>query len=162
MALATQTQFKRDILENETNEKVTSILQQNLTNFIDLALLLKQAHWNVIGPNFRSVHLQLDVIIASVRDASDEIAERISALGVSPDGRSSTVAQSSELSEYPHDFIKVSGTITQVADAMKLAIDHLRSGIEKVGDLDPITEDMLIGISGPIEKHLWMVQAQEE
>ena len=161
MATATQTQFKRDILEGKINEKVTAILQKNLTNFVDLALLLKQAHWNVIGPNFRSVHLQLDAIILTVRDASDEIAERISALGVSPDGRSSTVAESSDLDSYPHDFLKVPDTVTHVADAMKTTIDHLRSGIEKTGDLDPVTEDLLIGISGPMEKHLWMVQAQE-
>lgn len=161
MATATQTQFKRDILESKTNEQVTTILQKNLTNFVDLALLLKQAHWNVIGPNFRSVHLQLDAIILTVRDASDEIAERISALGVSPDGRSSTVAESSELDPYPHDFLQVPDTVTHVADAMKTTIDDLRSGIEKTGDLDPVTEDLLIGISGPMEKHLWMVQAQE-
>ncbi|TWT95082.1 Dps family protein [Neorhodopirellula pilleata] len=162
MATATQSQFKREILENGANEKVTAILQKNLTNFVDLALLLKQAHWNVIGQNFRSVHLQLDVIIATVRDASDEIAERMSALGISPDGRSSTVAESSDLAPYPHDFLKVPETITRVADAMKIAIDQLRSAIEKTGDLDPVTEDLLIGISGPMEKHLWMVQAQEE
>ena len=161
MATATQTEFKRDILEGETNDKVTSILQDNLTNLIDLALLLKQAHWNVVGPNFRSVHLQLDEIIETVRDASDEVAERVSALGVAPDGRSSTVAEHSELKSYPNEFVRVTETIHLVADAMKTTIDHLREGIEKTGDLDPITEDMLIAISGPLEKHLWMVQAQE-
>ena len=161
MATATQTEFKRDILEGETNDKVTSILQDNLTNLIDLALLLKQAHWNVVGPNFRSVHLQLDEIIETVRDASDEVAERVSALGVAPDGRSSTVAEHSELKSYPNEFVRVTETIHLVADAMKTTIDHLREGIEKTGDLDPITEDMLIAISGPLGKHLWMVQAQE-
>lgn len=161
MATATQTQFKRDILQSETNEKVTALLQHNLTNLIDLALLSKQAHWNVFGPNFRSIHLQLDEIIATVRDASDEVAERIAALGVPADGRASTVAQDSELADYPRDFVEVQKTITLVADAMKTTIDHLRIAIEKLGDLDPISEDMLISISGPLEKHLWMVQAQE-
>lgn len=161
MATAAQTQFKRDILQSETNEKVTALLQHNLTNLIDLALLSKQAHWNVFGPNFRSIHLQLDEIIATVRDASDEVAERIAALGVPADGRASTVAQDSELADYPRDFVEVQKTITLVADAMKTTIDHLRIAIEKLGDLDPISEDMLISISGPLEKHLWMVQAQE-
>jgi len=161
MATSTQTQFKRNILEAEKNDRVTAILQENLTNLIDLALLMKQAHWNVIGPNFRSIHLQLDEIIATVRDASDEVAERIAALGVAADGRSSTVAHDSALEQYPRDFVDVAGTITRVADAMKTAIDGLRSGIEKLGEPDPVTEDMLIGISGAMEKHLWMLQAQE-
>lgn len=161
MATATQTQFKRDLLASDTNEQVTSLLQHNLTNLIDLALLLKQAHWNVFGPNFRSIHLQLDEIIATTRNASDEVAERIAALGVAADGRSSTVAQNSDLEGYPSDFVKVQETVTRVADAMKTTIEHLRFAIEKLGELDPISEDMLIAISGPLEKHLWMVQAQE-
>lgn len=161
MATATKTEFKREILDNEVTAKVTEILQKNLTNLIDLALLLKQAHWNVVGQNFRSVHLQLDEIIVTVRDASDEVAERITALGIAADGRSSTVAEHSDLQSYANDFVKVDETVSRVADAMKTSIESLRSGIEKVGDLDPITEDMLIAISGPMEKHLWMIQAQE-
>ncbi|WP_442509343.1 Dps family protein [Novipirellula sp. SH528] len=161
MTTDTQSVFKRDILSNKKNDKVSGLLQQNLVNLIDLALLLKQAHWNVVGPNFRSIHLQLDEIIATVRDASDEIAERISTLGVVPDGRADTVAQSSELAAYPREFVKVSETVTLSADAMKTTIDSLRSAIEKLGDLDPISEDMCIGICAPLEKHLWMLQAQE-
>lgn len=161
MATAINTQFKRDILESDVNEKVTAVLQENLTNLIDLALLMKQAHWNVFGPNFRSIHLHLDEIIATVRDASDEVAERIAALGVAADGRASTVAEDSDLASYPRDFVNVQDTISRVADATKAAIESLRGAIEKTGELDPVTEDMLIAISGPMEKHLWMLQAQE-
>lgn len=161
MATATKTQFSRDILSSSKNDEVTSILQSNLTNLIDLALLMKQAHWNVFGPNFRSIHLQLDEIIATVRGASDEVAERIVTLGIAADGRASTVAEDSILKQYPSDFVGVQNTIGHVADAVKETIDSLREGIEKLGDLDPISEDMLIAISGPLEKHLWMLQAQE-
>lgn len=161
MATQIKTQFERDILENETNAEVTAILQDNLTNLIDLALLLKQAHWNVVGPNFRSIHLQLDEIIATVRDASDEVAERIVALGVTADGRATTVANDTALQNYPDGFVNVPNTIGHAADAVKTAIDSLRNAIAKLGDLDPISEDMMIAISGPMEKHLWMLQAQE-
>lgn len=161
MATVTKNQFKRDILQGKDNEKVTAILQSNLTNLIDLALLMKQAHWNVVGPNFRSIHLQLDEIVVTARAASDDVAERIAALGVTADGRSSTVAESSELEAYPGGFADVQDTINRVADAVKTTIDSLRSAIEKLGDLDPVSQDLLIGISAPMEKHLWMLQAQE-
>ena len=161
MATAMKTEFKRDILSGETNDEVTTLLQHNLVNLIDLALLMKQAHWNVVGPNFRSIHLHLDEIIEAVRAGSDEVAERVTTLGVAPDGRAQTVAENSELAGYPRDFVKVPDTISQVADAMKTTIDALRSSIEKLGDLDPITEDLCIAISGSLEKHLWMLQAQE-
>jgi len=161
MATATDTFFKREILENEKTADTAELLQANLVNLIDLALLLKQAHWNVHGKNFRSVHLQLDEIIASVRNASDEVAERVNTLGIAPDGRSSTVAEQSELSTYPPGFQSIDETVTQVADALKTTIDGLRHAIAKLGDLDPVSEDLLIAVSGELEKHLWMVQAQE-
>ena len=161
MSTTTQTQFKRDILQDETSAEVTALLQDNLTNLIDLALLMKQAHWNVVGPNFRSIHLQLDEIIDSVRAGSDEVAERIVTLGIPADGRVSTVAADSKVEGCPDGFVKVSETISRVADALKQVIESLRSAIERLGDLDAISEDMLIAISGELEKHLWMLQAQE-
>jgi starvation-inducible DNA-binding protein len=153
--------FKREILENGGTEKTAELLQTNLVNLVDLALLLKQAHWAVVGPNFRSIHLHLDEIIEAVRESMDEVAERMSTLGVVPDGRSSTVAEGSKLDQYPADFLDVGKTIHHCADAMKQTIDTMRAAIEKFGDLDPITEDLCIGISGQLEKHLWMLQAQE-
>ena len=153
--------LKREILNNDRQVKTTDLLQKNLVNMIDLALLLKQAHWNVLGPNFRAVHLQLDDIIVSVRAASDELAERITTLGVAADGRSTSVSQESDLDGYPRDFQNVPNTVTAVGDALKTVIDGLRAAIEKLGDLDPISEDLCIGISAELEKHLWMVQAQE-
>lgn len=161
MATVSKSAFQRNILKPDTGSEVAALLQSNLVNLIDLALLLKQAHWNVIGRDFRSVHLQLDEIIESVRDASDEVAERSSTLGFPPDGRSATVAQATELQSYPADFQQTSETVGMVADAMKTAIDALRSAIGKLGDLDPISEDLCISIAASLEKHLWMLQAQE-
>lgn len=81
-----KTPLKRQILNNSSQEKTVELLQHSLFNLVDLALVLKQAHWNVIGKNFRSVHLQLDEVIATVREGSDEVAERIAALGLAADG----------------------------------------------------------------------------
>lgn len=154
-------QFKRNVLESDTTDKVVGCLQQRLVDIIDLALQLKQAHWCVVGNNFRSVHLQLDEILVDVRDASDEIAERIATLGVAPDGRAKTVAQGSKLADLSNSFESTNGTVTAVADRIQTTVDGLRDSIDKLGDLDPISEDMLIAISGPLEKHLWMLQSQE-
>jgi starvation-inducible DNA-binding protein len=161
MATTTQTALKRDVMGGAKQAEVADILQGNLVNLIDLALLAKQAHWNVLGPNFRSIHLQLDEITDAVREASDEVAERITTLGITADGRSETVAGASQLSNYPGGFQSVPDTVTAVADGMKTTIDALRSAIEKLGEIDPISEDLLIGISGGLEKQLWMLQAQE-
>ena len=53
---------------NAPNETVTKALQATLVEFIDLALVGKQAHWSVVGPQFRSIHLELDEIVDLARD----------------------------------------------------------------------------------------------
>ncbi|NED90608.1 DNA starvation/stationary phase protection protein, partial [Streptomyces sp. SID11233] len=63
---------------------VSDALQGALVDLVDLSLVAKQIHWNVIGPRFRSVHLQLDDVVDSARTHMDEVAERASTLGVSP------------------------------------------------------------------------------
>ena len=160
MSTATST-FKRHILDDSNQTNAVDLLQGSLTTLIDLSLNLKQAHWNVVGPNFRSVHLQLDEILITVRDATDEIAERIVTIGSAPDGRAGTVSADSVLDNFPTGFHQVDQTLNLVGDQMKSAIDQLRAAIEKMGDIDPISEDLLIGFSAQLEKHLWMVQAQE-
>ena len=153
--------FKRDVLSKKVSDKVVPHLQQSLVELIDLALQLKQAHWCVVGHQFRTVHLQLDEILVDVRAASDEVAERLATLGVAPDGRASTVASSSGLADCPSSFQGAAETVTMVADALQSVIQGLRESIGAVGDLDPISEDLLIAITRPFEKHLWMVQSQE-
>lgn len=154
-------EFKRSIMAAETTDKVVGCLQQRLIDLIDLNLQLKQAHWCVVGDNFRAVHTQLDEIIEDSRAASDEVAERVAALGVAPDGRSGTVAKRTKLPEISGDFASAADTVTTVADRLKGTIEGLRDSISKLGDLDPISEDMLIAVSASLEKHLWMVQSQE-
>jgi len=72
-------------------------LQKVLVDLIELASQGKQAHWNVVGTNFRDTHLALDEIIEAAREFSDTIAERMRALHALPDGRSDTVAESTTL-----------------------------------------------------------------
>lgn len=60
-------------------------------------MLGKQLHWNVVGPLFRPLHLQLDELIDSWRELADLVAERAVAIGFAPDGQSATVAADSPL-----------------------------------------------------------------
>ena len=54
-------------------------LQRVLTDLIALELVGKQIHWNIVGPNFRDVHLNLDDVVDIAREGSDEVAERMRA-----------------------------------------------------------------------------------
>src|ERR1700739_3205357 len=76
-------------------------LQRVLADLIELHLQGKQAHWNVVGTNFRDLHLQLDELVDFARAGSDTIAERMRALDVVPDGRSDTVPATTTLPQFP-------------------------------------------------------------
>ncbi len=154
-------EFKRNLLSGDEQAQVVPLLQGNLVDLVDLSLQLKQAHWNVVGPNFRSVHLQLDEILETVRVASDDIAERIVTVGHAADGRAATVSAQSRLEAYPDSFCGVRATISTVADRLATATEGLRASMKVLGELDTVSEDLLIGIAAGLEKHLWMLQAQE-
>nr|WP_306420756.1 ferritin-like domain-containing protein [Arthrobacter sp. JCM 19049] len=78
---------KRENAENGfvATEELRDALQSVLVNLIDLQLVGKQAHWNIVGPNFRDLHLNLDEVVDIARKGSDEIAERMRALHATPD-----------------------------------------------------------------------------
>ena len=79
------------------DREVAGELQGMLVELIDLALIGKQAHWNVVGPHFRSVHAEMDQLVDAWRALGDDVAERAVALGAAPDGQVEAVAGASEL-----------------------------------------------------------------
>lgn len=151
----------RKILDADTQKKSAKLLQNNLLDLIDLSLQGKQAHWNVRGRNFRSVHLELDEIIDAARLAADEVAERMATIGVAPDGLASSIAGGSKLEPFPQDFVAAEKTISLIADRLESTIKRLRKNIDELDQLDPVSQDMLIDIASTLEKHMWMIQSQE-
>ncbi|MGW7317689.1 Dps family protein [Streptomyces sp. NPDC054865] len=139
---------------------VGDALQGALVDLVDLSLVAKQVHWNVVGPRFRSVHLQLDDVVTSARTHSDVVAERASALGVSPDGRAATVASTSAIAGVKEGWVKDVDAVRILVDGLGAVITRMRERIQATGDADPVTEDILIGLTGDLEKHHWMFQAE--
>ena len=156
-----KTVMARQVLDHKDKLSTVKVLQASLVDLIDLALQGKRAHWNVVGPNFRSVHLQLDEVIADTRSASDEVAERIATLGTAANGRANGVATASRLTAYPDGFQTAPETVHLVADRLATTIQALREAIEHLESTDPVSQDLLISVAARLEKHLWMVQAQE-
>ncbi|MFG2606960.1 Dps family protein [Streptomyces sp. NPDC048514] len=139
---------------------VSEALQGALVDLVDLSLVAKQIHWNVVGPRFRSIHLQLDEVVASARAHSDTVAERASALGVPPDGRAATVASGSGLKTAPAGWIKDTDAVGAMVDALGAVITRMRERVNGTGAADPVSQDLLIGITADLEKHHWMFQAE--
>ncbi|MBV7671357.1 DNA starvation/stationary phase protection protein [Streptomyces halstedii] len=139
---------------------VGDALQGALVDLIDLSLVAKQVHWNVVGPRFRSVHLQLDEVVDTARQHSDTVAERASAVGVNPDGRSRTLAKTTAIDVVPDGWIKDADAVRVLVDALKVVIDRMRERIEATDAPDPVSQDILITLTADLEKHAWMFQAE--
>ena len=153
--------FPRNPLSEEHAETTADALQPVLVSLIDLALESKQAHWNVFGTQFLSVHEKLDEVVKTARDGADTVAERMAQLGFPPDGRAKVVAADAPQPGHPDGFQNVPTTLTRVCDILLAVSQRLRKSIEVTGDTDPLTEDRLIAIGQEVEEHLWMLQAME-
>lgn len=135
-------------------------LQLVLVDLIELHLQGKQAHWNVVGRNFRDLHLQLDEIIDFAREASDDVAERLRALHAVPDGRSDVVAATTTLPEFPHGEIDTAETVDLVVQRLEATVGTMREVHDEVDEDDPTSADILHGIIERLEQFAWMVGAE--
>ncbi|MEV4442024.1 DNA starvation/stationary phase protection protein [Streptomyces sp. NPDC049577] len=147
-------------LSEQDRKIVGDALQGALVDLVDLSLVAKQVHWTVVGPRFRSVHLQLDDVVASARKHADTVAERASALGVAPDGRAETVAKTSGIDTVGGGWNKDTDAVRILVAALGAVITRMRERIRSTADPDPVTQDILIGLTGDLEKHHWMFQAE--
>ena len=147
-------------MPSDVDTTVVDDLQATLAELIDLALVGKQAHWNVVGPNFRSIHLQLDEIVDVARLSSDRVAERIATLGGAPEGRPAAVAAASQLPDFPSGEIHVEEAVKRMTAAIETATQRMHERLDRVGESDPVSQDALIEATDQLEKQAWMLRAQ--
>ncbi len=141
---------------------VATLLQDRLHAYNDLHLTLKHAHWNVVGPNFIAVHEMIDPQVEAVRGFADEVAERIATLGSSPKGTPGSIVVERTWEDYSIGRDNAIAHLGALDVVYRGVISSVREVIEKVGDLDPVTEDMLIGQSAELELFHWFVRAHLE
>ncbi|AYG02329.1 Dps family protein [Gryllotalpicola protaetiae] len=140
--------------------QLTGDLQRVLVDLIELSLQGKQAHWNVVGKNFRDLHLQLDEIVHSAREFADVIAERLRALHAAPDGRSVTISSATSLPVYPNGEVDTAETVDLITARLEAVVGTMREVHDEVDDEDPTTADILHEIISTLEQYAWMVSAE--
>ena len=149
-------------LSLEEGGSVAQQLQQRLNAYNDLHLTLKHVHWNVVGPHFISVHQMIDPQVEVVRAFADAVAERIATLGSSPQGTPATIVAQRDWNDYS---IGRAGAIEHLAALDQVyigVITSTREVADAVEDVDPVTNDLLIGQLGELEQFHWFVRAHLE
>ncbi|MVA77538.1 DNA starvation/stationary phase protection protein [Auraticoccus sp. F435] len=144
----------------KASQELADHLQAVHVDLIELHLQGKQAHWNVVGRNFRDLHLQLDEIVDAARQFSDDVAERMRALYITPDGRATTVAEKTSLPPFPEGEVDTTTTVDLVVAAMYAACARMREVHDAVDAEDPTSADILHGILERLEQLAWMVGAE--
>lgn len=147
-------------LSDDARTVAVESLNTWLVDLIALGLRLKQAHWNLRGARFKNVHEQFDEILADVRVAVDDVAERAVTIGGAADGRPETVAKRTTLGEFPAGRLTVEQAIDLGCGDLAAAIQCGRAHLGKLAEADPISEDLAIGILSTLEKHHWLLHSQ--
>ncbi len=156
------TNFTVPGMDKSPADKVIGILESRMVATIDLQLTLKHIHWNVVGPTFISVHEMLDPQVDAVREMSDTIAERIATLGGVPRGTPGAIVERRNWADYSLGKASVNehlGALDVVYSGINK--DH-REAIAQLSDLDPVSEDILIGDLAQLEQFQWFVRAHLE
>lgn len=152
----------RSTLDDDAKAAVASRLQPLLVDLIELSLTGKQLHWNVVGRTFRALHLQLDEVVVEYRTWSDQVAERLTSLGVAPDGRVQRIAGDSPEDPAPESFVDVTTTLDVMASRVEAVARRTRDRLDGLGEVDLASEGIVVDILEGLEMQLWMLSAQEQ
>lgn len=149
-------------MDEANARKVADMLQKQLSTYNDLHLTLKHVHWNVVGPNFIGVHEMIDPQVDLVRGYADEVAERIAALGGSPQGTPGAILKDRTWDDYSVGRDTVMAHLAALDLVYDGVIEDTRKYIGELEELDLVSQDMLIEHSGELEKFQWFVRAHLE
>ena len=144
-------------ITNKDAREVADLLQNQLSTYNDLHLTLKHVHWNVVGPNFIGVHEMIDPQVDLVRGYADEVAERIS-----PQGTPGAIIKDRTWDDYSVGRDTVLAHLAALDLVYTGVNEDTRKAIERLDDIDLVSQDILIGHAGELEKFQWFIRAHLE
>ncbi|MDP2633783.1 MAG: DNA starvation/stationary phase protection protein Dps [Pseudoalteromonas sp.] len=155
-------EFTAPGMTSESAEQAISQLDNRMVALIDLQLTLKHIHWNVVGPNFIGVHEMLDPQVETIREMTDTIAERIATLGGVPVGTPKSIVDRRSWEDYSIGKGLVKDHLVALDKVYNgVNADH-RKAVDKLAELDPVSEDMIIAQLAELEQFQWFVRAHIE
>jgi len=162
MATSSTPQTHQTRNNTNSNAKRVSIdaLNARLADGIDLALAIKQAHWNLKGPQFIGIHLMLDSFRTEISDLNDKVAERAVQLGGTALGTAQVVADATKLPAYPTGIYAIADHVAALIDSYAAYANAVRENIDETDEAgDPDTADLFTEVSRAVDKQLWFLEA---
>ena len=150
--------------KNGLSEKVriesVALLNNSLANLSDLYSQIKNAHWNVKGMEFYSLHTMFDLIAQDIEKQIDIVAERVTALGGTALGTVQDVVKNTNLNPYPNNIINAKEHLEKLSHNFAIVSEHARQKIKQTESLgDYATSDIYINLVKLIDLRLWFIEA---
>ena len=150
----------RNTLDEKIRLQSVKLLNTHLAMAIDLQAQVKQAHWNVRGPNFIAIHELFDKVSDAVMDFADMLAERAGGLGGVAEGTVQVATERSQLTRYPLTIADEQEHVLAVADALAAFGQLVRKASASATKFDDVdTADLFTQISRNVDHQLWFVES---
>lgn len=146
-------------LTGEQRKATNQVLQDTVYELIALRHGVQQAHWNVVGPLFYSLHDLLGHFYKDINSTIDRVAERRRALLLPVDGRPEAVAKNAQMNSVPLGLLKDYDVPKLLSQLYVVVAQRLRDRIELTGKSDLVTQDLFIAVTDMLESHLWKLRA---
>ncbi|VEP18488.1 conserved hypothetical protein [Hyella patelloides LEGE 07179] len=148
-------------LTEEQRHGVIELLNRDLADLYLLLIKTKKYHWDVVGPQFRTLHTLWEEHYNTLTVNIDAAAERIRSLGGYPLGTAAGFIEYSTLKEHPNDLPSANEMVSRLVQDHEQVIRNLREDIDKCGDEfhDEGTADFLTGLMEQHEEIAWMLRS---
>ncbi|MHC5860760.1 Dps family protein [Nostoc sp.] len=148
-------------LTDEQRQGVINLLNQDLADAYLLLVKTKKYHWDVVGPQFRSLHQLWEEHYQKLTLNIDALAERIRALGGYPVGTLEGFLKLATLKEHAGNVPTATGMVANLVDDHEQVIRNLRDHVDQSGDKfhDQGTADFLTGLLEQHEEIAWMLRS---
>jgi starvation-inducible DNA-binding protein len=148
-------------LTEEQRAGVIDLLNRDLANSYLLLIKTKKFHWDVVGPQFRSLHQLWEEQYQTLTQTIDQVAERIRTLGGFPIGTAQGFLEYGSIKEQTDNIPLATEMVAQLVDDHELIIRGLREHVDACSEQfhDEGTADFLTGLMEGHEEMAWMLRS---
>ena len=140
---------------------VIELLNHDLADVYLLLIKTRKYHWDVVGPQFRSLHELWQEHYEALAENIDDIAERVRALGGYPLGTAEGFLRYASLKEHPNDLPNATEMVRRLMTDYEQIIRNLREHISQCSNEfeDEGTADFLTALMEQYEEAAWMLRS---